>query len=46
MEIVFMMQSFLFHKQNNSFHERVISLVLYRKVLQITLFSPFLPDQK
>ena len=45
-ERVFIMQSFLFHKQNKSFHDRFISLVLDRKVLQLALFPPFLPDQK
>ena len=44
-ERVFMMKSFIFHIQNNSFHDTVISLVLYRKVLQPTLFSTLLTNQ-
>ena len=40
------MQLFIFYTQDKSFNDRVISLVLYRKVLQRTLFSPFLPNQK
>ena len=41
-----MMQSFLIHNQNNIFHDIVISLVLYRKVLLRMLFSTFLPNQR
>ena len=43
---IFTKKSFLFNIQNKSFHDRFISLVLDRKVLQLALFPPFLPDQK
>ena len=45
-EGVFIMRSFIFHTRNKSFHDIVISLVLYRKALQHKLFYPLLPNQK
>ena len=45
-EIFFMTQSFLFQTQKKkSFHDIVVYPVLYRKVLQRMLFSPFLKNQ-
>ena len=42
---IFMTKSFLFNIQNKSFRYRLISLVLYSKVLQRMLFPPFLTNQ-
>ena len=44
-EIFFVTWSFLFHTQNKIFHEVVIYLVLYRKVLQHKFYFPFLTNQ-
>ena len=41
-----MMQYFFFHKQNNIFHDRVIYIVLDKKVLQLKLFPPFPPQKQ
>ena len=39
---IFMTKSFLFNIQNKSFHDRVISLLQHRKVLQRTFYFHFL----
>ena len=41
-----MTQSFIFHTQNKGFNDRFISIVLYRKVLQRTLYFTFLTNQQ
>ena len=38
----FMTKSFLFNRQNKSFHDRVVSLVQHRKVLQFMLSLSFM----